>query len=78
MAAVKDRVVDWWRRRRWTKARYSRLAYFSGRSGVPALPPRRTLVVVVDPAIGALHIPVPRPDEKMAAGMAVWHASLPL
>lgn len=46
---MKDRVIDWWRRRRWTKARYSRLAYFSGRSEAPVLPPRRTLAIVGSP-----------------------------
>lgn len=49
MAPLKDRVIDWWRRRRWTKARYSRMAYFSGRSEAPELPPRRTLAVVGSP-----------------------------
>ncbi len=46
---MKDRVIDWWRRRRWTKARYSRLAYFSGRSEAPELPSRRTLAIVGSP-----------------------------
>lgn len=49
MAAVRDRVIDWWRRRRWTKARYPRLAYFSGRSETTELPPRRTLAVIGSP-----------------------------
>lgn len=43
---MKDRIIDWWRRRRWTKARYLRLAHYSSRSATPELPPRRTLAVV--------------------------------
>ena len=41
-----DHVVDWWRRRRWTTARYSGVTYFSSRSDVPELPPRRIVAVV--------------------------------
>lgn len=41
-----DRLVDWWRRRRWTTARYPGVTYFSSRSEVPELPPRRTIAVV--------------------------------
>lgn len=44
-----DRLVDWWRRRRWTTARYSEVAYFSSRVQVPDLPPRRTVAVVGNP-----------------------------
>lgn len=46
---MRDRVIDWWRRRRWTKARYPLLAYFSSRSEAPELPRRRTLAVVGSP-----------------------------
>lgn len=46
---MRDRLIDWWRRRRWTKARYPRLDYFSSHSDVAELPPRRTLAVVGNP-----------------------------
>jgi hypothetical protein len=46
MATVRDKIIDWWRRRRWTKPRYSRVAYLSSRGLAPDLPPRRTLAVV--------------------------------
>lgn len=46
---MKNRVIDWWRRRRWTKPRYPRLAYFSSRSEAPELPPRRTLAIIGSP-----------------------------
>lgn len=41
-----DSLVDWWRRRRWTTARYPTVTYFSSRAQVPDLPPRRTVAVV--------------------------------
>ena len=47
---MKSEMIDWWRRRRWTRARYSRVAYFSSRSQAPDLPPRRTLAVVGSPS----------------------------
>lgn len=44
-----DRLVDWWRRRRWTTACYPDVTYFSSRSEVPELPSRRELAVVGSP-----------------------------
>lgn len=46
MAGVNDRLIDWWRRRRWTTPRYPNLTYVPSRSDLPELPARRTVVVV--------------------------------
>src|SRR5215210_6040953 len=44
----------------------------------PGAPRGRGARTDTDLAIGALHIPVPLPDEKLAAGFGVWHACGPL
>jgi hypothetical protein len=50
LADVNDRLIDWWRRRRWTTPRYPNLTYVPSRSDLPELPRRRTVVVVGNPA----------------------------
>lgn len=42
----RSRLIDWWRRRRITEPRISRVAYYGGRSAVPEELARDTLAVV--------------------------------
>jgi hypothetical protein len=42
----RDRLTDWWRRRRWTQPRVKHVAYYEGRSDVPESLARDTLAVV--------------------------------
>lgn len=44
--AVVDLLIDWWRRRRWTQARYKAVRIFPSRSDVPNRLPRRVVAVV--------------------------------
>lgn len=44
-----DRVIDWWRRRRWTRARYPRVEYRRAREDLPERPSRRAIVIVGTP-----------------------------
>jgi hypothetical protein len=46
---MRHRLIDWWRRRRWTSARYPDLNYVASRSDVAELPARRTVMVVGSP-----------------------------
>lgn len=46
---MRDHVIDWWRRRRWTTARYVDITYVSSRTEVPELPARRSVMVVGSP-----------------------------
>ena len=41
-----DRIIDWWRRRQYSKPHYRKLVHFGRMSEVPELPGRRTLVIV--------------------------------
>jgi hypothetical protein len=41
-----DKLIDWWRRRRWTRARYPRMVAVDRRTEVPALPGRRTVALI--------------------------------
>jgi hypothetical protein len=43
---VSDALIDWWRRRRWTTPRYTRLVRVASRNDLPELPPRRNVAVV--------------------------------
>jgi len=51
---IKGRLIDWWRRRRWSSPRLWKVEHFASNSGVPESIARRTLVVVGDPPVWAM------------------------
>ncbi|WP_375341732.1 DUF6527 family protein [Patulibacter defluvii] len=49
MARVTSRLIDWWRRRRWTAPRYVQVAYCDSRADLPTDLKRRTIAIVGSP-----------------------------
>jgi hypothetical protein len=46
---MKGRLIDWWRRRRWTQPRIRNLVFYETRDEVPADIPRYELLVIGTP-----------------------------
>lgn len=44
-----DSLTDQWRRRRWSRPRYTNVRRYARMSDLPQLPPRRTVVIVGPP-----------------------------
>lgn len=43
---MRDALIDWWRRRRWTQPRYPHAVVVDRRTDLPELPARRTVALV--------------------------------
>jgi hypothetical protein len=43
---MKTRLIDWWRRRRWTSARYSRTVFYDRQEHLPSVLPRRAVAII--------------------------------